>query len=47
MAHPPRTGTARVMVTISLSLAMFMQVLDTTIANVSIPTIAGDLAVTP
>lgn len=47
MAHPPLTGAALVMVTISLSLAMFMQVLDTTIANVSIPAIAGDLAVTP
>jgi len=47
MARPPLTGSALVMVTLSLSLAMFMQVLDTTIANVSIPAIAGDLAVTP
>ncbi|NII11318.1 DHA2 family efflux MFS transporter permease subunit [Oleiagrimonas sp. C23AA] len=31
--------------TIGLSLATFMQVLDTTIANVSLPTIAGDLGV--
>ncbi|MGA7985072.1 MAG: DHA2 family efflux MFS transporter permease subunit [Burkholderiales bacterium] len=30
-----------------LSLAVFMTVLDTTIANVSIPTIAGDLGVSP
>ena len=29
--------------TIGLSLATFMQVLDTTIANVSLPTIAGNL----
>ena len=29
--------------TIGLSLAVFMQVLDTTIANVSLPTIAGNL----
>ncbi|GAB3023296.1 DHA2 family efflux MFS transporter permease subunit [Oleiagrimonas citrea] len=31
--------------TIGLSLATFMQVLDTTIANVSLPTIAGNLGV--
>jgi MFS transporter, DHA2 family, multidrug resistance protein len=33
--------------TLALALATFMQVLDTTIANVSIPAIAGDLGVTP
>jgi len=33
------------MSTIGLSLAVFMQVLDTTIANVSLPTIAGNLGV--
>ena len=43
----PLTGASLALVTASLSLAMFMQVLDTTIANVSIPTIAGDLAVSP
>ncbi|MCL9669520.1 multidrug efflux MFS transporter permease subunit EmrB [Rosenbergiella epipactidis] len=32
-----------VLMTIALSLATFMQVLDSTIANVAIPTIAGDL----
>ncbi len=32
------------MATLSLALAVFMNVLDVTIANVSIPTIAGDLA---
>ena len=31
--------------TLGLSLATFMQVLDTTIANVSLPTIAGNLGV--
>src|SRR5699024_1571188 len=36
---------ALVLVTLSLSLAVFMNVLDTTIANVSIPTITGNLAV--
>jgi len=34
-----------VLSTIGLSLATFMQVLDTTIANVSLPTIAGNLGV--
>jgi len=33
--------------TIALSLATFMNVLDTSIANVSIPNIAGDLGVSP
>lgn len=36
-----------VVITIALSLATFMQVLDTTIANVSIPAIAGNLGVSP
>ena len=46
-APPPLTGTALVLGTIALSLATFMNVLDTSIANVSIPAIAGDLAVSP
>ena len=33
--------------TIALSLATFMNVLDTSIANVSIPAISGDLGVSP
>lgn len=41
----PLQGMALVLATIALSLATFMQVLDTTIANVSIPSIAGDLGV--
>ena len=44
---PPITGASLALLTLSLSLATFMQVLDTSIANVSIPTIAGDLAVSP
>ncbi|WP_373101053.1 MULTISPECIES: DHA2 family efflux MFS transporter permease subunit [Pasteurellaceae] len=36
-------GAALVLMTLALSLATFMQVLDSTIANVAIPTIAGDL----
>src|SRR5258708_1729792 len=33
--------------TLSLSLGIFMNVLDVSIANVAIPTLAGDLAVSP
>lgn len=43
--RPPLTGATLVLATAVLSLAMFMQVLDTTVANVSIPAISGDLAV--
>ncbi|MGH8149683.1 MAG: DHA2 family efflux MFS transporter permease subunit [Steroidobacteraceae bacterium] len=44
---PPLQGTALAAGTIALSLAVFMNVLDTSIANVSIPAIAGDLGVSP
>ncbi len=44
---PPLTGGALVFGTIALSLATFMNVLDTSIANVSIPAISGDLGVSP
>ena len=44
---PPLTGGARVLGTVALSLATFMNVLDSSIANVSIPAIAGDLGVSP
>src|SRR5215469_5568942 len=43
----PLTGSALAMGTIALSLATFMNVLDTSIANVSIPAISGDLGVSP
>ena len=43
----PLEGSARVWGTIALSAATFMNVLDTSIANVSLPAIAGDLAVSP
>jgi len=46
-ALPPLEGTARVLGTLALSLAIFMNVLDTSIANVSIPAISGDLGVSP
>ncbi|MGB3067972.1 MAG: DHA2 family efflux MFS transporter permease subunit [Ottowia sp.] len=45
--HPPLTGSARVLGTLALSAATFMNVLDTSIANVSLPAIAGDLGVSP
>lgn len=43
----PLTGMALIGAAIVLSLANFMVVLDTTIANVSVPHIAGGLAVSP
>jgi DHA2 family multidrug resistance protein len=43
----PLTGAALWGATLLLSLANFMVVLDTTIANVSVPHIAGGLAVSP
>ena len=44
---PPLQGPALVLGTVALSLATFMNVLDTSIANVSLPAIAGDLGVSP
>src|SRR6516225_3345224 len=41
----PLTGSALVLGTLSLSLATFMNVLDSSIANVSLPSISGDLGV--
>ncbi|MBZ8140481.1 MFS transporter [Rubrivivax gelatinosus] len=46
-AYPPLQGGARFAGTLALSLATFMTVLDTSIANVSIPAISGDLGVSP
>ena len=43
----PLHGAALVLGTIALSLATFMNVLDSSIANVSIPAISGDLGVSP
>ncbi|QDX80376.1 MFS transporter [Denitratisoma sp. DHT3] len=45
--RPPLSGLPLLLVTIFVSLGAFMQVLDATIANVSVPTIAGDLGVSP
>jgi DHA2 family multidrug resistance protein len=44
---PPLKGASLTIGTLALSLAVFMNVLDTSIANVSIPAISGDLGVSP
>jgi DHA2 family multidrug resistance protein len=44
-APPPMTGMLLAVTSIALALGTFMQVLDGTIANVSVPTIAGNLGV--
>ncbi len=44
MMEKPLSGSSRYLGVIALALCAFMQVLDTSIANVSIPYIAGDLA---
>lgn len=44
---PPLYGSQRVLATLVLALANFMVVLDMTIANVSVPHIAGSLAASP
>ena len=43
VADKPLTGAALAVTALALALGTFMQVLDTTIANVSLPTIAGNL----
>ena len=43
--YPPLTGAALVLGCIGLSLGNFVVVLDTTISNVAMPTISGDLGV--
>ena len=44
-APPPLQGVSLAIISVALALGTFMQVLDTTIANVSIPTISGNLGV--
>jgi DHA2 family multidrug resistance protein len=44
---PPLTGSPLILGTLALSLAVFMNVLDSSIANVSIPAISGDMGVSP
>lgn len=47
MNRAPLSATALVLITIALGLGTFIQILDTSIANVAIPQIAGDLGVSP
>lgn len=42
---PPLNGAMLVIASMALALATFMNVLDVTIANVSVPTLSGDLGV--
>src|SRR5437763_16879451 len=46
-ASAPLSGAALVVGSVALSLATFMNVLDLSIANVSIPAISGDMGVSP
>ncbi len=45
MTQKPLEGLPLLLMTLALALATFMQVLDSTIANVAIPTIAGNIGV--
>ena len=45
IVYPPLEGGKRLLGAVALSTAVFMNVLDTSIANVSIPTISGNLGV--
>jgi DHA2 family multidrug resistance protein len=47
VTHPPLEGADRAFMTVALAAASFMVVLDTSIANVSIPGISGELGVSP
>jgi DHA2 family multidrug resistance protein len=47
LGQPLLRGWALFAMTLGLAIATFMEVLDITVANVSLPTIAGDLAVSP
>src|SRR5476649_2335186 len=42
---PPLTGGQLILATLAVALATFMNVLDSSIANVAIPTLSGDLGV--
>jgi DHA2 family multidrug resistance protein len=43
--HKPLTGSTLAVLTLAIALSTFMEVLDITIVNVSVPTIAGSLSV--
>ena len=46
-APPPLAGAKLAVIALALAVGTFMQVLDATIANVSLPTIAGNIGVSP
>jgi len=45
--YPPLRGVALVLLTIAIGVSSFMEILDMTIVNVSIPAIAGSMSVSP
>lgn len=45
--YPPLQGTRLVLLTLAIAVSSFMEVLDMTIVNVSVPSIAGSLGVSP
>jgi len=45
--HTPFEGAQLVLLTIAIAASTFMEILDTTIVNVSVPSIAGSLGVSP
>ena len=47
MTEPCLRGARLALLTVAVSLGIFMNVLDTSIANVAIPTLSGDLGVSP
>jgi DHA2 family multidrug resistance protein len=47
LANAPMQGLNLVFATLALGMGSFMNILDLSIANVSVPTIAGDLGVSP
>ena len=46
-ALPPLEGLERMVGAITLSVGTFMTILDTSVTNVSVPTISGDLGISP
>jgi DHA2 family multidrug resistance protein len=45
--YPPLRGTALVLLSIAIGVSSFMEILDMTIVNVSLPAIAGSVGVSP
>lgn len=45
--YPPLQGSALVLLTFAIGVSSFMEILDMTIVNVSVPAIAGSLGVSP